>query len=119
VDGHPRKFGSFALRWQQFVRERKILTPAEFVHRSSGLTASVFGLEGRGSLLVGNFADIAVIDPARFVSKATYDDPTALAEGVQTVVVNGQVAVEAGKPTGTLAGRPLRKPRSSNMACPA
>ena len=119
VDGHPRKFGSFALRWQQFVRERKILTPVEFVHRSSGLTASMFGLAGRGALSVGNSADIAIFDPARFAAKATYDDPAALAEGVQTVVVNGQVAVEAGKPTGALAGRPLRKPRASSWTCPA
>lgn len=119
VDGHPRKFGSFALRWQQFVRERKILTPAEFVHRSSGLTASIFGLQKRGALQVGNFADIIVLDPQRFVAKANYDNPAEIAEGMQTVVVNGQVAVMAGKPTGILAGYPLREPRISNMACPA
>ena len=119
VDGHPRKFGSFALRWQQFVRERKLLTPAAFVHRTSGLTASIFGISGRGTLSVGNFADVVVFDPLRFTAKATYDNPTALADGVQTVVVNGQVAVEAGKPNGALAGKPLRKARSSSWTCPA
>jgi len=119
VDGHPRKFGSFALRWQQFVRDRKLLTPAAFVHRTSGLTASIFGISGRGTLSVGNFADVVVFDPLRFTAKATYDNPTALADGVQTVVVNGQVAVEAGKPNGALAGKPLRKARSSSWTCPA
>ena len=119
VDGHPRKFGSFALRWQQFVRERKLLTPAAFVHRTSGLTASIFGVSGRGTLVRGNFADIAIFHPLRFAAKATYDNPTAVAEGVQTVIVNGQLAVEAGKPTGALAGKPLRKPRSSAWTCPA
>jgi len=60
-----------------------------------------------------------VFDPLRFTAKATYDNPTALADGVQTVVVNGQVAVEAGKPNGALAGKPLRKARSSSWICPA
>ena len=119
VDGHPRKFGSFALRWRQFVREHRLLTSQAFVHRTSGLTASIFGLGGRGTLTVGNYADVVVFDPELFSAKATYDDSTALAAGVQTVVVNGILAVESGKPTGALPGRPLRKPRSPAWACPA
>jgi N-acyl-D-aspartate/D-glutamate deacylase len=92
-----------------------MVMPAAFVHRTSGLTASIFGIIGRGTLVEGNFADVLVFDPVRYTAKATYNNPAALAEGVQTVVVNGKVAVEAGKPTGALAGRPLRKARS----CPA
>jgi N-acyl-D-aspartate/D-glutamate deacylase len=118
VDGHPRRFGSFAERWRKFVRSQPLLTPAEFVHRASGLTASIFAIEGRGTLRVGALADVTVFDPAHYVSKADYDDPAALAEGVHTVLVNGQLAVENGRPTRNLSGRPIAKRRDSSSKCP-
>jgi N-acyl-D-aspartate/D-glutamate deacylase len=119
VDGHPRKFGSFALRWQEFVRGKELLTPEVFVQRTSGLTAAFFGLAQRGTVAVGNHADVAVIDPRTYSARANYDDPAALASGVRTVVVNGTLAIDDGKFTGALAGRLLRKPRKSAWACPA
>lgn len=118
VDGHPRKFGSFALRWQQFVAERKMLSPEVFVNRTSGLTASIFGLPARGTIAIGNAADVIAFDPRHYAARATYDEPEALATGVSTVVVNGKLAVDGGQPTGALAGQFLRKPRRADWACP-
>ncbi len=117
TDGHPRKFGSFARSWERFVKKPPNLSPGAFARRSSGLTAKIFGIAGRGVLRVGYYADIAVIDPERFAARADYTNPTAPAVGVRTVLVNGVLALDAGKPTGRLGGRALLKPQRPSWSC--
>jgi N-acyl-D-amino-acid deacylase len=114
--GHPRVFGSFARKYDRYVRQKRVLSLRQFVERSSTLTASTFGLAGRGRLTAGSFADVVVFDPQRFASRATYAQPTETAAGVQTVIVNGQIAVENGKLTGRAAGRALPH-RSTARTC--
>ena len=106
-DGHPRKYATFALIYDKYVVKEKILSLAQFVHRSSGLPAETYQLEQRGYLKPGYFADVAVFDPKGFVPKATYTEPKVLAEGMIHVVVNGKVELEKGKLTEVAAGRPL------------
>jgi N-acyl-D-aspartate/D-glutamate deacylase len=55
------------------------------------------------------WADIVVFDPKKIIDKATYQNPHQYPDGIEYVVVNGQVSVEQGKNTGVLAGRTLRK----------
>lgn len=105
--GHPRVYGSFARKYAQYVVADKVLTLRQFIERSSRLTADTFGIAGRGRLRAGNFADIAVFDPARYAARATYAVPDVLAVGIRTVVVNGIVAVDNGQLTGRAAGRAL------------
>ena len=106
---HPRNNGAFARRLAVYVRERKVVD-LEFAIRSmTSLSAAVFGLEDRGVLRKGAFADIAVFDPARVQDKATYTDPHPLAEGMSLVMVNGVVVMEDGKFNASLPGRVLRK----------
>jgi N-acyl-D-aspartate/D-glutamate deacylase len=119
TDGHPRRWGSFARRWRLFVRETPLLSPEAFVQRSAGLTAATLGIEGRGVLTPGGFADIVVFDPARYAERATYTDPDVPAAGVAHVLVNGRIAVANGQLTGELAGRGLVKPRRAAWTCPA
>lgn len=107
--GHPRGYASFTRLWENYVVAQKVLTPVQFVHRSTGLEADTFGLTGRGYIKLGYFADIAVIDPKAYRAHATYIEPTRLSTGVVNLIVNGRVELENGKPTGTLSGRPLRK----------
>jgi N-acyl-D-aspartate/D-glutamate deacylase len=71
--------------------------------------AEVYGIRERGSIKVGNFADVVVFDPATIREAATYVEPTRLSVGMRWVLVNGGMAVENGRPTGALAGRGLRK----------
>jgi N-acyl-D-aspartate/D-glutamate deacylase len=106
--GHPRRFGSFAMKFARYVRDEQLLSIAEFVHRSSGLTAELFGIAERGFLREGYFADIVVFDPERFAARATYEEPELFAEGVRLVLVNGQFALD-GASEGALAGRGLAK----------
>ena len=117
-NGHPRAYGSFARRWRLFVREKPVMTQAEFVHRASGLTARILGIADRGTLAPGRAADVVLLDPAIYGEQATYAAPRRPALGVRHVFVNGRLAVENGKPTGVLAGRPLAKPRQADWKCP-
>jgi N-acyl-D-amino-acid deacylase len=119
TNGHPRRMGSFARGWRMFVREKQLMTPERFVQRSSGQTAAILGLPDRGILAPGKFADIAILDPASYAERATYDRPDTPSTGVRYVLVNGRLAVDKGQLTGTLAGRPLPKPRQPEWNCPA
>ncbi|MDB4913868.1 MAG: hypothetical protein JWM95_1512, partial [Gemmatimonadetes bacterium] len=107
-DGHPRKYGTFPLKLRKYVYEKHLMTLAQAVHASSQLTAQTLQLNDRGIIADGSFADVIVFDPKTISDKATYVSPEILAEGMQYVLVNGKVAVDGGKPTGILGGKPLR-----------
>lgn len=105
--GHPRVYGTFARKYDWYVKQRHALTLRQMIYRSSTLTADTFALKGRGRLTPGAFADVVVFDPATYKSQATYEQPTRLASGVRTVLVNGVLAVDGGKLTGRAGGRAL------------
>ncbi len=107
-DGHPRKYGTFPRKLREYVYKTHLLTLPQAVRASSQLTAQTLQIKDRGVLAEGAYADVIVFDPKTVADKATYVSPEVLAEGMQYVLVNGQVAVDGGKYTGTLAGRPLR-----------
>lgn len=116
-DGHPRYYASFARKYATYVRDRRVIDLGTFIASSTIRTARIFGLEGRGELKPGAFADVIAFDPARFAPRADYAHPTLLSTGMQTVIVNGKLAIEGGEPTGVAAGRPLpRQPRPGS--CP-
>jgi N-acyl-D-aspartate/D-glutamate deacylase len=60
----------------------------------------------------GLAADVVVFDAARVRSLATYDVPRQFPEGIEYVLVNGQLVIDAGRHTGALPGRALRRGRS-------
>jgi N-acyl-D-aspartate/D-glutamate deacylase len=81
---------------------------AAAIRSSSGLPADILSLKDRGYLKSGLAADIAVLDPAKVMDQATFDEPYRYSTGVRYVFVNGQPAVYDGTPTGILAGKALR-----------
>lgn len=105
--GHPRRFGTFPMKFALYVRDEPLLTLEQFVHRSSGLTAQIFGLEGRGLLREGYAADIVVFDPRRYAARASYEEPELYSEGVLYAIVNGELAIDRATATGALAGQAL------------
>lgn len=106
-DGHPRQYATFPEKYAKYVKREGVLTLTEFVHRSTGFTADTLGIEQRGYLKPGYFADVVVFDPERFAPKADYVNPRVLSEGVEQLFVNGQAAVQDGQPTEARAGRVL------------
>jgi len=105
--GHPRVYGSFARKYAKYAVAEHVITVRQFIERSSSLTADWFHLTGRGHLKPGAFADVVIFDPKTYSARATYEQPTLLAQGVRTVLVNGQLAVDGGRLTGAAAGRAL------------
>ena len=74
----------------------------------TSLNAAKIGLVDRGLLRPGQFADVTLFDPKTVIDRATYLEPFQYSEGISTVIVNGQVVLEQGKPTGAKPGRALR-----------
>ena len=107
---HPREYGTFARVLGRYVRERGVLTLEQAVRKMSGATAHRLGLQDRGLLREGFFADIAVFDPERIIDRATFPEPHQYAEGVEYVVVNGALVVDGGEHTGARPGRVLYGP---------
>lgn len=107
--GHPRMYATYPQKYAKYVLAEKTISLAAFINSSTGRTADRFKLDRRGHLRSGYFADVVVFDPNRYRPRADYVNPTILTEGVQTLLVNGAVAVDGGKPTGVAAGRAIRK----------
>lgn len=106
---HPRNFGTFPRVLGVYVRDRGVLKLEDAVRKMTSLNAAKAGIPNRGTLAVGNFADVTVFDPATVVDKSTYTLPFAYSEGIEYVVVNGQLVLDKGKHTDVMPGRALRK----------
>ncbi|MBV9924905.1 MAG: D-aminoacylase [Acidobacteria bacterium] len=107
---HPRGWGSYPRILSRYVRDEHLLTLEQAVHKMTGQPAARVGLRDRGVLRAGAYADITVFDPARVRDLATFDRPNQYPEGINYVVVNGQLEVDGGTRTTANAGRPLRGP---------
>jgi N-acyl-D-aspartate/D-glutamate deacylase len=108
---HPRSFGTFPRVLGVYVREKGLLTLEDAVRKMTSLNAEKIGLVDRGVLRAGAFADVTAFDPARVIDRATYLDPFQYPEGIELVIVNGQVVIDHGTHTGALPGRALRHGR--------
>ena len=104
---HPRLFGTFPRVLGEYVRERKVITLEDAIRRMTSLSCERFGLTERGQVREGWWADLVLFDPDTIVDTATYDDPKQEPVGVALVVVNGQIAYQDGRHTGTGGGRLL------------
>ncbi len=107
---HPRAYGNFARLLGKYVREEKLLPLAEAIRKLTSLPATNLGLEGRGVLKQGAFADLAVFDPKTIQDHATFEKPHQYATGMRHVFVNGVAVLKDGEHTGALPGRALRGP---------
>jgi N-acyl-D-amino-acid deacylase len=107
---HPRAYGTFPRVLGEYVREQGVLTLAQAVHKMTQMPATRLGLTDRGVLRVGAIADVVVFDAATVKDGSTFTEPHQYPVGVETVLVNGQVAVEKGVATGVRAGRVITRP---------
>ncbi len=107
---HPRAYGNFARVLGKYVRDDKIIPMTEAIHRLSGLPATNLGLDHRGFLSEGMFADVVVFDRATIADRATFEKPHQYAVGVKHVFVNGVQVIKDGEHTGAKPGRALWGP---------
>jgi len=109
TNGHPRKYASFPRKYRVYVEEKSVVTRAEFINRSSRLTAETLNLCKRGQIAMGFFADIVVFDPDTFAPVADFSNPSEPSTGVQHLFVNGRAAITNGEVREDLPGRALRR----------
>ena len=115
---HPRAFGNFPRVIARYVRERHVITLADAVRKMSGWPATRMHLAGRGTIAVGNWADVTVFDYDTIQDRATYERPSQFATGIDWVLVNGVVTVDHGRHTGATAGHILWGPGWPGAAQP-
>jgi N-acyl-D-amino-acid deacylase len=102
---HPRAYGAFPRKLRRYVRERRLIDLPFAIRSMTHLPASVFGLKDRGQLRPGAWADIVIFDPDAVGDTATYTDPHRLAQGIDTILVNGVLVRDEGRFTRALPGQ--------------
>ena len=107
---HPRAYGNFARVLGKYARDEKVITLPEAVRRLSALPATNLGLDDRGFIQDGMFADVVVFDPATIADRATFDKPHQYAVGMKHVFVNGVQVLKEGEHTTAKPGRALAGP---------
>ena len=107
---HPRSFGNFPRVIARYVKERHVLTLPEAIRKMTGWPATRMRLANRGTIAVGNWADVTIFDFDALQDRATYERPMDFPTGIEWVLVNGVVTIDHGKHTGAKAGQALRGP---------
>jgi len=111
--GHPRGYGTFPRVLGHYVREKKVMTLEQAVHKMTGLAAKYLGIVDRGIIAPGAHADLVLFDPATVVDRATLQNPSALSAGIDKVWVNGRLVFQEKRSTGARAGQVLRATKVS------
>jgi N-acyl-D-aspartate/D-glutamate deacylase len=105
---HPRSFGTFPRVLGVYVRQLGLLRLEDAVRKMTSLNAAKLGIFDRGQLRPGCYADLTLFDPKRVSDRATYEKPFQYNDGMEYVIVNGQIVLDQGKHTGARPGRALR-----------
>ena len=106
---HPRVYGTYPRILGRYVREEGLLSIEEAVRKMTSFPAQKLGLTRKGVLRPGADADVVIFDPEVVVDKATFQESRQYPEGIEYVLVNGEICVEKGQFTGRTAGRVLAK----------
>ena len=106
---HPRLYGTFPRVLAKYVREERVISLSTAIAKMTSKPALRLGLKKRGTIAVGNFADLVLFDPETVLDVATFTDPLQYPDGISDVFVNGIAVKREGKATGVLPGRVLRK----------
>ena len=110
IASHPRAFGAFPRVFSRYVRDQGVLSLERAVAQASAVAANEIMAFDRGRIAIGQAADVIVFDADRFTDRATFADPRRPAEGMKTVIVNGELVWDNGTLTGKRPGRVLKGP---------
>lgn len=104
---HPRGYGAFTRMLGYYVREQKIMPIETAIYKMSALAAEHLGIQERGMLVRGYYADMVLFNPKTVIDNATISDPKALSSGISIVWVNGEIVYRDQKPVNAFSGRLL------------
>jgi N-acyl-D-amino-acid deacylase len=106
---HPRNFGSFIKVLEKYVKKERLLDWETAIHKMTLAPASKFGLKKRGALKKGYFADIVMLDYDKLKSPATVENPYQYSQGVELVMINGEIVLADGVYNGNRNGRVIKR----------
>lgn len=106
---HPRYYGTYPRILGHYVREKGLMPLEEAIRKSTGAPAKRFGIEKRGIIQEGNFADLVIFSPDRICETNSFKNPHSYPDGIDYVIVNGKTVIDHGEHTGSLPGIILRK----------
>ncbi|MCD6352803.1 MAG: D-aminoacylase, partial [Proteobacteria bacterium] len=106
---HPRGFGTYPRILHRWTGPGKLFSMETAIHKMTGLPAKKIGLDNRGIIRTGYFADLVVFNPSAVKDQADYGNPFQCPVGIEHVFVNGEEIVTDGKITGKKPGKILRK----------
>ena len=107
---HPRAYGNFPRVIARYVRERQVLTLPDAIRKMTSWPATRMRLTDRGLIREGMWADVVIFDLEKIQDRATYEQPYLSPEGIESVLVNGEVVIEGGRHTGARPGKVLYGP---------
>jgi N-acyl-D-amino-acid deacylase len=107
---HPRCYGCYPRILGRWVRDEKLISMEEAIRKMTSFPAQVLGLQDRGMIKEGVWADIVIFDPKTVIDKATFENPHQYPEGIKYVIVNGHIVIEDQEHTSALPGKVLRGP---------
>ena len=102
---HPRGCGSFTKVIDDYIGDEGLGSIERVIHKMTGLTAKNLGIQNRGEIRVGSYADLILFVPDQIQDNATYEQPNLLSDGIHSVWVNGKRVLEDGELTGSLPGK--------------
>lgn len=106
---HPRAYGSFPRVLRRYVREEKLLTIEEAIHKMTLKAALAIGIQKRGALKEGYYADVVIFDLESISDVGDYVDPMHYPVGIAYVLINGHLVIDQGDYIKVVAGEVLRR----------
>lgn len=102
--GHPRGYGAFPRFLSRYLTDETGISLETAINKMTGLAATNVGIEERGAIKAGNYADLVLFDPETIADRATFEDPQLVAKGILKVWVNGNIVFNDGATTGLYPG---------------
>ncbi len=110
VNVHPRAYGNFTRLIEKYVRDEKVISLEEAVHKLTAMPCERLKIKDHGHLKPGYFADVIVFDLSKMKENSTYEKPHQLSEGMEQVFVNGKQVLKDGEHTGVFPGKFVKGP---------
>ncbi|MDD5760849.1 MAG: amidohydrolase family protein, partial [Candidatus Pacebacteria bacterium] len=105
---HPRAFGSFPKILGYYTRDKNLLSWEEAIYKITGKAAQKAGLKNRGMIKKDYYADITIFNPEKIQDKSTPKNPFQYPEGIETVIINGNLAYHKGLLSEERYGRTIK-----------
>ncbi len=107
---HPRSYGTFTRVLGPYVRDQQVISLEDAIRKMTYANARRLGIQERGLLAPGFFADVVVFDPNTVGDRSTFERPHQVSVGVLRTYVNGTLVWRNGQHTGAKPGRAVRGP---------